>query len=366
MEQSRIVAPLPSSLVPTRAGGAVSRSWREQLRSYPTLDLCFGFEHMRIVTSDTLDPFWNLASESVLLDLVDAWGPILLLWRGARSVVIGKNQNPWREVNLPALTREDGLLARRISGGGAVFHDEGNLNYSYFCHRQEYDFHQVLQWVLDALATLGVEGEPYGKNGLGVRGKKISGNAFCFRKNAVLHHGTLLIDTDLEAMFKVLSPGSESIETHAVESVPAEVGNLSKFQKSLTLVDVRESLIRTFTAAHREPESRLTVDDLDPEVMDAAHLHFLSWEWRFGRTPGFRFRIRWEGDNAPVSAQFELRKGRIDAVHYQGIKEPSDAMPFDPLLGCRFLAEEMTASLTNVPESAARAIREFLASNRIP
>jgi lipoate-protein ligase A len=321
---------------------------------------------MRIVTSETLDPFWNLAAESVILDLVDAWGPILMLWRGARSVVIGKNQNPWREVNLPALTRDEGLLARRVTGGGAVFHDEGNLNYSYFCHRQEYDFRQVLQWVQDAIASFGIDAEPYGKNGLGVGGKKISGNAFCYRKNSVLHHGTLLIDADLESMIEFLSPGAVSIETHAVDSVPAEVGNLCELQKSLSLVGIRERLISAFNTGHRDQESRLTVDDLEPEVMDAEHLKFLSWEWRFGRTPGFRFRTQWKEGNSTRSALFVLRRGIIEAVQYQGIDKPSGANPYDPLLGCRFLTGELTDHLPNVPEPAARAIREFLASNRIP
>jgi lipoate-protein ligase A len=321
---------------------------------------------MRIVTSETLDPFWNLAAESVLLDLVESWGPILLLWRGARSVVIGKNQNPWQEVNLSALARDEGLLARRVTGGGAVFHDEGNLNYSYFCNRNEYDFHRVLQWVRDALASLGIEAEPYGKNGLGVGGRKMSGTAFCFRKNAVLHHGTLLIESDLDAMSEALSPGANSIETHAVASVPADVGNLREIQKSLTLIGVRESLIRTFASVHQGQEERLTVDDLEPEVMDAAHLKFLSWEWRFGRTPGFRFRVEWEDEIADGGALFELRKGTVNAVDYRGLDAGSAGMAFEPLLGCRFVAEELRDRLADVPAPPARALQEFLRRNRIP
>ena len=291
---------------------------------------------------------------------------MLMLWQGARSVVVGKNQNPWQEADVRSLVDAQGVLARRVTGGGAVFHDEGNLNYSYFCRRDVYDSCQVLGWVLDALGSCGVRAARLGKNGLGVDGRKMSGSAFCYRGNSVLHHGTLLVTADLEMMSRVLTSGASAFETHAVPSIPARVLNLETICPRLSVEELGQVLASVFSAVHGGVESVLSVDDLEPETMDSAHQDFLSWEWTCGRTPGFRFFIEWRNGGELLRSCFDVKKGRIQSVRTEGGRRDHPDGGFKALLGCRFVMGDMEERISRIPGPAAEALARFAAREGIP
>ena len=319
---------------------------------------------MRVITSETLDPFWNLAAESVLLDRVPRWGPMLMLWRSHRTVVIGKNQNPWRECSLQALDAGEGTLARRTSGGGAVYQDTGNLNYAYFCSRAAYDGEAVFARVVDALRELDLDARRLGRNGLGVDGRKISGTAFCIRKAGVLHHGTLLLDTDLERMAAVLTPAEARFDTHAVASQPADVVNLNEIRPGTGAEELTQCLVEVFARSDGGVTGELTVDDLDPDRMLPAHTEMLAWDWRFGRTPRFRITVPVSAGEERTDVCFEVVRGKIESAEAAGVIPPGLPAVLDALRGCRLQAEEVSERLDTASTPAvavAHALRPFLA-----
>ena len=177
-----------------------------------------------IVEPSGMDVFTHLAWEEYLMEEVS--GPVLMLWQSACAVVMGKNQNPWRECRLALMEAEGVPLARRCSGGGTVYHDKGNLNYCIVTDREAYREAQAFETVLDALRRIGVDASLACKSNIRVAGGKVSGTAFAFRKGRVLHHGTLLLDSDLDRLERYLSSECAAITTHAVASVPAKVANL--------------------------------------------------------------------------------------------------------------------------------------------
>ncbi len=181
---------------------------------------------MLIVQSKSTDVYRNLAVEEWLLENAPHL-PVLLLYINSPCVVIGKNQNPWRECRLSLMEKDKVPLARRISGGGAVYHDEGNLNVSVIVPRTQYREEKQYELIFETLETFGIQASKLRKNSLAVNGKKFSGQAFCFRSDRVLHHGTLLVNSDLQRLGRYLGSEITGIETKAVASIPAEVMNLA-------------------------------------------------------------------------------------------------------------------------------------------
>ena len=256
---------------------------------------------MLTIESSSLDIHRNLAIEEYLMEHFTE--PVLFLWRSDCAVVMGKNQNPWHECRL-SLMREEGVpLARRISGGGTVYHDLGNLNYCVIVDRMKYREELAYEMVLQALETLGVRAEKTGKSNLAMNGLKFSGNAFCFRKGRALHHGTLLLNTDLDRLARYLGPSINSIETHAIRSVPAEVTNLGLDLESMSnaLTDRFQSLYGTGQSSEKHSDSTLKPILLEPflEKQD-------SNDWKYGATPRFSINTR--------NLHLEITKGIVVAT----------------------------------------------------
>ncbi len=254
---------------------------------------------MLIFESQSLDVFKNLAIEEYLMDHVQDKGPILYLWRSACAVVMGKNQNPWKECRLDLMEQEGVPLARRISGGGTVYHDEGNLNYCVMTGREEYCECDAYHLVFQALESFGIQAEQTGKSNLSVDGRKFSGNAFAFRKGRAMHHGTLLLNTDLDRLGRYLGSMLDGIDTHAIASVPAEVMNLG--------VD-RDRLTHALKTAFREnyddgQEFQWLETDFDAELLAEIEERQVSNDWKFGATPLFRI--------GQGSGELVVRKGIV-------------------------------------------------------
>ncbi len=258
---------------------------------------------MLIVQSSSLDVYRNLAMEEYLMEQATANGPVLFLWQSNCAVVIGKNQNPWRECRLDLMRDEHIPLARRISGGGTVYHDAGNLNYCVIVDRIQYREEQAYRMVLRALESFGIRAEKTGKSNLSVNGLKFSGNAFCFRKGRALHHGTLLLNTDLERLTRYLGPLFDSIETHAIRSVPAKVVNLG-----LNVEAVAAALKDRFQALYPDANGlrQLLDSDIQPGLLDPLLEKQASDDWKYGATPKFTLHSN--------NLQIEVAKGRVVAA----------------------------------------------------
>lgn len=194
---------------------------------------------MKFSILDTINPHYNLAVEEYLFNTSD--DEVFLLWQNSPTVVIGKNQNAYAEINKPLLEEKGVFLARRITGGGAVYHDEGNVNYSFISPSAKtdgIDFSYYVKPIIDALLKLGVKVSLSGRNDLVTSdGKKISGNAQHRVGNRVLHHGTLLFSSDLEFLSTVLNVDEEKLKSKAVKSTRSRVANVSTLIESDMSVD---------------------------------------------------------------------------------------------------------------------------------
>ena len=182
---------------------------------------------MKYLKLQTTNPYWNLAIEEYLFRHAD--DDVFMLWQNEPTVVIGKNQNVYAEIDMAYIERENIHISRRITGGGAVYHDLGNLNYTFISvsgSARSLDFATFTSPVIEALATLGAEVALSGRNDLEYKGKKFSGNAQYSKNGRVLHHGTLLFDSDLDALSRVLKVDPEKIEAKAIKSTRGRVTNL--------------------------------------------------------------------------------------------------------------------------------------------
>ncbi len=243
---------------------------------------------MLIVKSQSLDVYRNLAIEEYLMEHAVDHGPVLFLWQSDCAVVMGKNQNPWRECRVDLMQAEGVPLARRISGGGTVYHDAGNLNYCIIVDRTDYQEQQAYDMVIAALESFGVHARRTGKSNLSVDGLKFSGNAFCFRKGRAMHHGTLLLQTDLERLDRYLGSMSGRIETHAIASVPAQVMNLGIGKGELV-----EALQKSFLShyAGDGDEAYWIESNLEQDLLDTLMARQHSDDWVFGATPRFTLEV---------------------------------------------------------------------------
>lgn len=228
-------------------------------------------------TSD--DPYHNLALEDRLLSSFDHLGAGVLIYVNRLSVILGKNQVPWRECDMEALAQEGIPLARRISGGGTVVHDPGNLNLSLFLDRNTYRAAEVYDLFVAALRELGVEASVEQGNSLFAGGRKFSGQAFCYRKHAVLHHATFLVASDLARIRALLRPSLPDLETRAIASRPSPVVNLSELSPGLTVEGLRDLLLDAVAARF----GALSSLKAPPPDRDA----FASESWVIGHTPAF-------------------------------------------------------------------------------
>ena len=248
---------------------------------------------MLAIRTESRDPWHNLAIEELCLDQLRAGGRILFLWQSSDTVVIGKNQNPWLECSLTAMESGGAKLARRLSGGGAVFHDEGNLNYAFFIPRREYKDKPVFDIVIKALKRFGVQAEVMGKSSLAVGGRKISGNAFCYRRDSVLHHGTLLVSTDLDKMNRYLVSAHRNIRSRAIGSKPAPVVNLAEINESISMPQLAVVLAETAATEWSRQIKWGGDEGFDAMLLKTLEEKYRSWEWRFGMTPRFEVDMSW-------------------------------------------------------------------------
>lgn len=264
----------------------------------------------RAILSGELDPYWNLAAEEELLAEAQAErDPVLFLWRSRPAVIVGKNQNPWRECNLAWMQAQQVHLARRISGGGAVYHDLGNLNYAVFLPRSAYAPDAVYERTLKALQSLGIPAERLDRTSLAVDGWKVSGHAFCMRRNAVMHHGTLLFNADLKNLSRSLAVSPHwQFETKATESVRAKVANLSQWREDLTVAELQDALVRSWDCGTTVTEVKASWRE---ESMRQRRAELCSDAWLFERTPEFWLTCHPSRGQFGETVRVRVQHGRV-------------------------------------------------------
>ena len=209
----------------------------------------------KYICSENTSPYYNLALERSLFDFVDEDTVILYLWQNSHTIVIGKNQNAYAECKVDEFIKDGGTLARRPSGGGAVYHDLGNLNFSIICKESIAKEHTYQRIVKEALGYFGIVSEFNGRNDLTVDDKKFSGNAFYVKDDVLCQHGTILINSDFKELSKYLTPDISKLERNHVKSVESRVVNLSEISDKITVESMKEAMIKATNAVRlgKEP-----------------------------------------------------------------------------------------------------------------
>lgn len=203
-------------------------------------------DKLKLYRGQSFDPFFNLAVEEYLLQNTDEGCCTLYLWQNQNTVVIGRNQNAFKECRTTLLEDEGGKLARRLSGGGAVFHDLGNLNFTFLVPTADYDLDKQLKVIELACEKLGVKVERSGRNDILADGRKFSGNAFYKNGPRAYHHGTLMVDVDREKMGRYLNPSKAKLSSKGVDSVRSRVVNLKELAPDTTIELLSQKLAEAF------------------------------------------------------------------------------------------------------------------------
>ena len=240
-----------------------------------------------VIKSDSTDPHRNLAAEEFLTASIGEGTEILFLWQNATTVVIGKNQNSRAECDLEAMGRDGVLLSRRLSGGGAVFHDLGNLCFSFISHENIHNVTRQLSLIADACRALGIDAKPTGRNDVEADGRKFSGNAFYSVGKNKCHHGTVLISADKTRLSNYLTVSKTKLEAKGIKSVRSRVVNLSELVPTVTVEAFESALIAAFA-----PDMTLPMPN---EKHFAARADFLSSrEWLLGSDPEFTDEVKYK------------------------------------------------------------------------
>lgn len=283
-----------------------------------------------IITSSTFDPWYNLALEEFLLKHVRENEIILYLWQNDNTVVVGKNQNCWKECKCGELEAHGGKLARRLSGGGAVYHDLGNLNFTFVMDKKLYNLEKQLKVIIEALKNIGIEAEFSGRNDITVNGKKFSGNAFYNTKNTVLHHGTLLINSDFSKLAGYLQVSKEKIQSKGIESVQSRVINLKEINSSITLEEVISNLKKTFITLYGGNGTVIDLNQFEEEIK-SLYNKYSSWQWRYGESPRFDISFEKRFSWGEIEICLKCKDGYIsdskvysDAMDYEVITKISE------------------------------------------
>lgn len=271
---------------------------------------------MKYIRNPETGPHYNMAFDETLLAHPPCEDSLFCLWQNRPSVIIGLNQSAYAEVNLPYLEAEGITLARRVTGGGAVYHDLGNLNYSISGKARELDEPACLQLVVDALCSLGVPAERTGRNDILVEGRKCSGYAKRMEKDRILIHGTLMFDVDLARLTEALAIPGSKLSAAGIASVRSRVANLKEYLPQFSSADAFRQALQEKMAGNDCEVS--PAEDWLSAVQKMADEKFSTWEWNFGHSPSAEFQMRRKFPCGTVEARFSLKHGCLDDVSFGG------------------------------------------------
>ena len=269
---------------------------------------------LQVVISNQYDPFLNRAVEQYLTERQEEGVVTLYLWKNQQTVVIGYNQNPYSECNVQLLLDEGGHLMRRGTGGGAVYHDLGNINFSFVTDKSLYDVRKQLSVIQDALLAYGLQAEISGRNDLTCQGRKFSGNAFAKGQKNDLHHGTILIKTDGAMMQRYLIVDKAKLMKNGVKSVASRVINLSELVPELTSENIKQPLIASFEKVYDGKATALDFNTLiNNKEVQAIRDHIASDDFLFGRWRQFKTtkKIQFPWGNVDIALQIDEAKAII-------------------------------------------------------
>lgn len=308
----------------------------------------------------TGDGWRNLATDSYFLDNVKKGDIILYFYVNTNAVIIGRNQNAWTECNLDNMKDDSVQLVRRHTGGGAVYHDCGNLNFSFIMNAWDYSQDRQFKVILDAMHAIGIDANLSGRNDILAEGKKFSGNAFGLSKGNRAHHGTILVNSDLDKLPRYLNVSQAKIKSKGISSVRARVSNLCDYVPNVNVDMVYKAILESFIREYGMAcEYQLTGPELDE--IEKRYLVQKSWEWTMGKAPKFDYTIGNRFNFGEIQLNLSLRDGVI-----KGSKLYSDCLDTEfcdkvscQLIGVKFNAPDIASALRNVDCTEAMELADY-------
>ena len=306
---------------------------------------------MRYLNNPSTDPHFNMAFDEFCLERLQAEEPVFYLWQNRPAVIIGLNQSAYAEVNLRFLEERGIVLARRVTGGGAVYHDLQNLNYTITGRIRdlERDCPAYVETMARALRELGVPAELSGRNDILVDGRKCSGYAKRMSGNRLMIHGTLMYDVDLDTLTEALSVPGSKLSTAGIASVRSRVANLKDYLPGFPDIQAFRSALQDKLAG-TDSEIILTQEQLDA-IQAEAQTKFGTWEWNYGHSPSADFLSKRKFPCGTIEAGFLVRKGRISGLRFTGdfLGNLTPERIEKALEGCRFTREDLLEALRKEP-----------------
>lgn len=286
---------------------------------------------MKYIKTNWENPYYNMAFEEYLINEMPA-DDYVFFYIHKPSIIVGKHQNTIEEINKSFVDDNGIIVSRRLSGGGAVYHDEGNLNYSFVLQAGKEDvnnFKKFTQPIILALEKIGVKAELNGRNDITIDGKKFSGNAQFARRNRLLHHGTLLFDSQMANLGKALQVKELKIQSKGVKSVRSRVTNIKPYlEKEISIQEFQQHLLDYMGELNSMEEIVLSEKDL-MNIQDLVHSKFSTWDWNWGNSPDFDIQKMEKFDCGIIDVRLNVSEGRIKDLKIFGdffVRHPIEEM----------------------------------------
>lgn len=269
------------------------------------------------------DPRINLAIEEYALKTMDIEkDSFLLFYINEPSIIIGKNQNTVEEIDTAYVEANGIHVVRRLSGGGAVYHDLGNLNFSFITKDDGESFRNFKKFtepVVQALAAMGVKAELLGRNDILVEGRKISGNAQFSTNGRMFSHGTLMFDTEIERVVSALKVRKDKIESKGIKSIRSRVANISEFlQEPMTIEQFRMEILKSIFGGKEKIQYRELTDDDWKKIHELSEKRYANWDWNYGKSPKFNMQHSHRFPVGGIDVRLHVNKGVIESVNIYG------------------------------------------------
>ena len=276
---------------------------------------------MKYIDWKETDPQINLAFEEYVFNQMDQDQSYFLLWQNDNAVIVGKHQNTIEEINQEYIRENDIKVVRRLSGGGAVYHDLGNLNFTFIVNdrgREQFDFQTFTRPLVEALKTLGVNAEFNSRNDIAIDGKKFSGNSQYAKRGRILHHGTILFNSNLATIQSALKVKKDKIESKGIKSVKSRVTNITDYlDETNTMEDFKAALLKAMFA--NDNLEKITLSNEEIQAIERLKTEkYATWDWNYGKSPQYNLRKERKCDFGLITVLLQVEKGEIKDLHFYG------------------------------------------------